>query len=62
MNVDELENIASRLRMLVRDAWEFGQNRDTFLAIVDDYANELQDQADELMSELVLKIRESANG
>lgn len=57
MNVTELENIASRLRMIVRDGWEFGQNRNTLLAIVEEYANDLQDEADELALAIAAECR-----
>lgn len=46
MSVTELEKIASRLYALVNEAWEFGQNRNDILAIVEEYANDLQDEAD----------------
>jgi hypothetical protein len=48
MSVDELETIASRLRMIVRDAVEFGQNRNMILDIIAEYSDEIQDEADEL--------------
>jgi uncharacterized coiled-coil DUF342 family protein len=48
MTVTEIEKIASRLYALVNEAWEFGQNRNDILALVEEYANDLQDEADEL--------------
>lgn len=48
MSVTELEKIATRLYALVNEAWEFGQDRSTILAIVEEYANDLQDEADEI--------------
>jgi hypothetical protein len=48
MTVTELEKIATRLYALVNEAWEFGQNRSQILAIVEEYANDLQDEADEI--------------
>ena len=61
MYLDELENIATRLRAIVNEGWEFGQNRSTVLALVDEVANEIQDQADELALAIAEYHRESAN-
>jgi hypothetical protein len=57
MSIDELETIASRLRTLVRDAVEFGQNRNMVLDLVEELANDIQDQADELVSKLEEEFR-----
>jgi hypothetical protein len=59
MSVDELEIIASRLRMIIRDAVEFGQNRNMILDIIAEYSDEIQDQADELSLSLARHHRES---
>lgn len=61
MSIDELETIASNLYRLVRDAHEFGQNRDTILTIVAEFADELQDKADELAIAIAEYHRESVN-
>ena len=57
MNVTELEKIASRLYALVNEAWEFGQNRNDILALVEEYANDLQDEADEIAEAIAAECR-----
>lgn len=52
MSITELEILASRLRVLVRDAVEFGQNRNMILNLVEEVADDLQDQADELVAKM----------
>jgi chlorite dismutase len=60
MSIDELETIASNLYRLVRDAHEFGQSRDTILTIVAEFADEIQDQADDLAIAMAKYHRENA--
>ena len=48
MSVDELETIASRLRMIIRDAVDCNQNRKMVLNIIAELSDEIQDEADEL--------------
>ena len=60
MSIDELETIASNLYRIVRDAYEFGQNREMVLTIVAEYADEIQDQADDLAIAMAKYHRENA--
>lgn len=48
MSVNDLELIASRLRFLLNEAVEFGQSRDTILLMIEEVANDIQDEADTL--------------
>jgi len=48
MTVTELEDIASRLYKIVEEATEFGQSRIQLMMIVEEFANDLQDEADTL--------------
>lgn len=48
MNVTELEKIASRLYAIVNEATEFGHNRIQLMMLVEEFANDLQDEADEI--------------
>ena len=57
MSITELEILASRLRVLVRDAVEFGQNRNMILNLVEEIADDLQDQADELVAKMEEEFR-----
>lgn len=52
MSVNELESLAERLRRLVNEAHEFGHKRDMILMLVDELANDIQDEADELVSNM----------
>ena len=58
MSITELEILASRLRVLVRDAVEFGQNRNMILDLVEEVADDLQDQADELVAKMEKEFRD----
>jgi len=60
MSIDELETIATNLYRIIRDAHEFGQSRDTILTIVAEYADEIQDQADDLAIAMAKYHRENA--
>ena len=61
MNVDELETLASRLRAIVNEGWEFGQPRNIILANIEELADMIQDQADTLALAIAEYHRESAN-
>ena len=48
MSITELETLASRLHNLTRDAIEFGQSRLMVLDLIDELADELQEQANDI--------------
>jgi uncharacterized coiled-coil DUF342 family protein len=52
MTVNELYDIAGRIDTIVRDAYEFGQNREMLMAILNEYADELRDQADTIAEDI----------
>ena len=52
MSITELEALSSRLRTLVRDAVEFGQNRNMVLDLIEEVAGELQDEADRIVEQM----------
>jgi len=58
MYISDLQTIAIRLELLVRDAHEFGQNRVTILNLVEEIANDLYDQADELSAQMEKELRD----
>ena len=60
MNIDELETIAERLRAIVNEGWEFGRGRTSILDSIEEFANEIQDQADTLALAIAEYHRENA--
>ena len=57
MTVTELEDIASRLYKIVDEATEFGQSRIQLMMIVEEFANDLQDEADTLAEAIAAECR-----
>jgi hypothetical protein len=60
MFIDELETIASRLRAIINEGWEFGQNRNTILANIEELLADIEDQADTLALAIAEYHRENA--
>ena len=52
MHVNELENIASRLHNICRNAIAYGQHRLRILDLIEEFANELQNEADYIAKEM----------
>lgn len=60
MTITELEDIATRLYAIVNEATEFGHNRIQLMMLVEEFANDLQDKADELALAMAKFHRENA--